>query len=96
MVIIVPSAQRQYTNNFMLCLIERKGYSLLSAIYTCGNRIKLHTWESKPSVSIIIKNKTAQNGAPGSCVTANGNTMNERPLPDETTSFTSCWVTNAK
>jgi hypothetical protein len=39
-----------------------------------------------------MKNKTAQNGAPASCVTANGNTIKASPDPEDTTSCTGCSV----
>ena len=45
--------------------------------------------ESSPSASIITKNMIDQNGAPANCVTANGNTIKDKPEPDETTSLTS-------
>jgi hypothetical protein len=41
----------------------------------------------------MIKNKIAQKVAPGNFVTANGKTINARPEPELTTSFTSCCVT---
>lgn len=61
------------------CLRKRLNISMSNSVQSIPSSRPI--WEPRPNDSSIVKNNTAQNGAPGNDTMACVNTMNAKPVP---------------
>ena len=74
--------QKPQTIPVNIGFLTRLNISISKIVHSMPSKIPI--WDPSPSESSIVKNKTAQNGEPGSSFIACVKIMNARPVPSPT------------